>query len=308
MTAATGTGALTLTGSGGAASSAPSASGSLSLAASGTALRRVAMQGTAQVCRFDDGHGGIIGPSTVSLAILDDTLDSAPGPLSVNVSGANAGATLTFTVGVDTVWTDVADAYGNLQAATIELPLDLTAGTYSLVVTTVDNGTDSASFALSNDSEPLPGTLPGDTTPVPTSSAGQWVFQDLMPSGLGTWTLPVNPSSMTNPHFERNVTTRHATSPSQGQFAVAEAAFVTRPWRITGYYPDQDFYNKLLGFCGIRRRFYVQDHRERIWLVGVQSFTTTPRKRQSDAVSVDNDWAGSYDLTFTLYSQMPVTP
>lgn len=284
-----------------------SLSGTASFAAAADRYALKLLAGTAQRAAFQGGNGSIEGPPTVVLVILDDTIDKAPGPIRVSVTGANAGALLTFTVNTETVWNDVADVNGELTAATIDLPLDLMAGTYSMVVTTTDNGSDSVSFTLLYDPDPLPPTLPSDTGPATVpDSVGHWVFQDLMDGGLGSWVLPVNPTTMTNPHFERTVTTKHTTSASQGQFTVGEAVFAGRPWRITGYYPDQTFYNQLQQFADLRRRFYVHDHRGRVWKVGVQDLSTTPRNRQSDAVSSDNDWAGSYDLTFVLYSQTPI--
>lgn len=271
-----------------------------------TLVTPTAMQGTAQQCSFEGGIGGVTAPSKVDLVIMTPTLDAAPGPLVITCSGADPGAALTFTIGVDTIWTDVADVDGNLLATSIDLPLDMLAGTYTLVCTTTGNGSDSEDFVLTNDADPLPDPIPSDTDPIPVDSAGKWVFQDLMPGGLGDWVMPVNPTSMTNPHWEKNTTTNHTTSASTGRFVVAQGSYVGRPWRVTGYYPDEDSYKQLVAFAGIRRRFYVHDHRGRIWLVGVQTLSTTPRKRQSDAVSVDNDWAGNYDLTFVLYSQTPV--
>lgn len=281
---------------------------------SAVALRPLGVyaDGAAQTVEFRPGPGLLSTPPQVGLILLTSELPRSPGILQVRVTTVDPGAVLTFTVyaGIDSwlVWTDVADSSGELGLTSIDLPGDLFAGTYTLEVDTVNNGSDSASFVLVDDPEVYPVDATGDLPPeaVPASE-GRWVFQDLN-GALGSWIMPINPRTMTNPHFERNVQVRHTTSPYSGQYLVSEAGFTGKPWRLAGYCPDQAYYEKLVAYAGLQHRIYVIDHRGRAWKVGIQSLSIEPRKRQADDVDQNNDWAGEWSMDLVIYDQTPEVP
>lgn len=261
---------------------------------------RYEVNGSRQPLLLDGLPGLFAGPSPMSLAIVEPDLERAPSTLTVNLTGADYWTAVTFKIDGATVWTAETDFEGEFADFTIDIPGDLAAGTHTLSATTTPNGTVTADFTLAYDPLPLPAdSLDADAVAVP-GSEGSWVLQDLMPGGLGSWIMPYNPSTMTHPHFEREVQVRHTTSPSDGQFLASEGRFVGRPWRISGTYLDEEYYNQLVRYATIRRRFYIIDHRGRAWKVGVVALRTEPRRVP--------DWMGSWSMDLVIYDQAPAVP
>ena len=263
--------------------------------------------GTSQPLIFAMDPGILRVTSNLVLVILNPELERAPDLLEVVVSGANPDAELVFTIDGVEVWTDFADADGRLEEGTIPVPADAAAGSHTLVVTSVDNGSDSEDFDLLLSPEILPEIPDPDADPeLPPDSVNRWVLYDVAPSGLGAWVMPKNPDSMTPPHFDRTVAVRHTTAVDTGVFHVTESSMRSKPWRIGGYCPDQDYYDQLQAYADLNRRIWVIDHRRRAWKVAISGLTVEPRKRQSDEVSEDNDWAGKWEMSLTILDQTEI--
>lgn len=278
-------------------------------------LDSLALQGTSQVVEFRSGPGALFTPSQAEVIVLTPILQQAPCVLQFRVVNADPGAILTFSSynyfasEYVLLWTDVAGPDGDLDITSIDLPADFHADSYTLDLDTVNNGSSYDEYQILADPIAYPIDATGDEPPqlIP-DSAERWVFQDLHPSGIGSWVLPVNPGTMTNPHFERNVNVRHSTSPYGGQVLVGEGAFTGKAWRLSGYCPDKEYYDQLELYANLRRRLYVIDHRGRAWKCGVQALTVEPRKRQEAADGTFNDWAGNWTMDLVIYDQTPSDP
>lgn len=238
----------------------------------------------------------------LDLIILEPAQVQAPTYLPVSVSGAAPGATLTFEIDGDVVWTDEADADGILAAVEIPVPDTLAAGTWSVTASAgVMGDEDSEDFTLAMDPADFPtDPTPDSDPPVVPDRNGRWVLNDVADGGLGAWIMPVNPQAMTSPHFERAVNVKHTTAPETGAWSVSEAQVGTKPWKVSGYYPDEAYLDQLKAYADLKHRFLVYDHRDRVWVVVLNGLDHEPRKRQSDAVSPNNDWAGSWTMDLTI--------
>jgi hypothetical protein len=246
----------------------------------------------------------------ITLGVVDSPTidDELPTLLTVIVQGAGALETITFDLdGVD-FWTATTDANGDL---TEELPIEpqTTYGTKTLTATSPTKGSSSVTIDITN--LDAGGTAdPGiDAAPVLVAgSSGRWVLQDLMPGGIGSWVMPINPTSMTNPHVSKVVNVRSTTAPTTGRRHVSESNLGVVPWTLGGYCPNQDFSDQLNAYADLNRRIYVIDHRGRAWKCAVASLEITPRKRQLEDDGTPQDWAGDYRLVLDLLDQTFLTP
>lgn len=265
--------------------------------------------GTSQRLSVENGMGSVPVVTPVFISVLDPDLIRAPTSVQVAVGNADPGASLTFSIDGTDVWTDVADAEGFLGAS-IPVPGTTTAGSHTITVAAdgSSNGTDSDTFTLAFDPPANPVVRVADTDPVLIDgSVGHWVFQDLQPGGLGSWILPISPDSMSSPETDKTVDVAHTTA-STGQPHITGAPEVAKPWKVSGYCPNEDFYNHLMAYAAIPRRLYVIDHRGRAWVVAIESIDVQPRRRQSDNVSTTNDWAGTWTMQAYILDPEPRTP
>lgn len=264
--------------------------------------------GTAQVVNFANGMGAIPIVTPVSINVLDPDLIRAPTSVQVAVGNADPDEALTFTIDGTTVWTDVADSEGYLVAA-IPVPGTTMSGTHTVAVTAAVSGTDSDTFTVAFDPPANPVVRSPDANPVLVDgSEGRWVFQDLQPGGLGSWVLPINPTSMTSPFAEKQVAVAHTTAGSSGIHQLAVGPALATPWRVVGYCPDETFYNHLKDYEALPRRIYVIDQRGRAWTVAIESIAVETRRRQNDDVAPDNDWAGNWTMQAYILDETPKVP
>jgi hypothetical protein len=267
--------------------------------------------GETQSIPFVVGEGDLGVTPAIYVNVLDPTIERAPASLRVDVAAATPLGEVIFEVDGVEVWRATADVDGELPR--VPVPISRVAapaaGTYTLTVTDATTGVGSGTFVALRAPAALPAALPADVSPmIVPNSTGRWVLQDLAPGGLGSWVMPVNPQSMTSPHFERVVQFDHTTAVDTGQAHVSEGAVEARAWRLAGYYPDESYHDQLAAYAGLKRRFYVIDHRGRAWKVAARALSALPRKRQRDEVSQDNDWAGAWQLELVIYDQIPEVP
>ena len=242
------------------------------------------------------------------LMLLDTQLNRAPGPITVALIGGFANADVTFSVnGVD-LYTATLDTDGTLAPTSINLPDDLLAGTYTLVVSQTGSTAGSADFTLAHD-PPKFDTARGpdaQAVDVPGAAYGDrrhWVLQDLMPGGLGSWIMPISPAESSSPYFERQLASKSTTA---GRVMVTEGAQPPVEWTFSGLAPDEDFAGKLTAYVDLNRRCYVIDHRGRAFKVVFLGVDLRPRMRRNfNGTDIDG-----YDYTVTalVLDQDWVTP
>lgn len=230
------------------------------------------------------------------------------GTLTVFVQGAGPGEAVIFELTYDQVdytllATVLADTNGDIAEHDLFFPESNFTGSHYLRATTATHGeaTLEVQYVGGAGGTADPGE---DAAPelVPDAT-GRWVLQDLAIGGLGSWVMPINPTSQSSPHVHKTPNARSTTAPRTGRFHITQALGV-RQWSISGYCPNRAFHEKLTAYADLNRRFYVIDHRNRAWKVAAVSLDITPRKRQIEDGGTPQDWAGDYTLTFNLLDQV----
>jgi hypothetical protein len=254
-----------------------------------------------------DAPGGYIPtPGDLVIVAMDKLLRQAPTSLAVSVSGADVGEALTFKIDGTTVYTATAGAGGNLQQVSIAVPTG-NAGSHTVRVETSSRfGEDT--FTIQLDPAPNASNQGADTSPVaiPAALVGttrSWVFQDLMPGGLGSWVMPINPTAMTSPGIVKALSVEHSTAVQTGQYHIYQGGISPATWSFSGYCPDQDFYDHFRAYAALTRRFYIIDHRNRAWKVAITGLDMIARKRQLDETGAPQDWRHNYTVNAVIYQQ-----
>lgn len=274
----------------------------------------IAATGTTSIVTVTVSPGSPYTVYPIQLGVVDgdNILDDIEGTLTVFVQGAAPLEDVTFAIGEDPAYTDIgvltADANGDVGPADLFIPDLGVSGDLTLRATSPTGGFDTITITI-------PGGAGGtgdpgvDSPPVLIAgSAGRWVMQDLMPGGIGSWVMPINPKSMSNPHVAKTVGVRHTTALNTGQYAVAENTPDVVGWTIAGYCPDEAYHDKLTSYAELNRRIYVIDHRGRAWKCAVTGLEITPRKRQIENDGTAQDWAADYRMTFTITEPEFLTP
>lgn len=269
----------------------------------------VAVSGVAQRIDVGSGAGLPFTPDSPDLLIFDAEQWRPPTALTIAIFGGEPLTTWTLSIDAIEVYTVQIDAEGELNGVSIPVDDDkgFMAGEHILSAT--DGVTTlSATFTLARGSSSYPPAKVQDADPIflPESQVGdrfRWVMQDLMPGGLGSWIMPMNPMSMTPPHVRKNVVVTHTTSPAEGRVLINETHLPPIDWSFAGYCPNEDFYNKLQAYANLNRRFFIIDHRCRAWVVAGTGVEIKPRKRQREDGGTFNDWAGDYTFTAMLLEE-----
>lgn len=250
------------------------------------------------------------------LDVITPTFSTSPGVIRVNVVGGTPTSDLAFDLlGTTTTYanppgialgsnvaTYTADTSGNLYGATIPLPT-VSAGTYTIRVRDTTAGT-SVTDSVQVDADPItpPGTIAPDN-PIGTVTNGttvkSWTFKDPAPSGLGVYAFPINPVTMTTPHAPRNVTIEHTVALA-GHPLIWEGAYRANEWKFQGTVITQGFYDTLVAYAQLNRRFWITDHRNRAWVCSIEAIDWTKKRAPY------NDWAWDYDVTALIFDG-PVT-
>ncbi len=246
----------------------------------------------------------------MTLYILDPTLIQAPTSLTAVLSDGHPNTQVVFRIDGTVVYQTNTDGDGQLQPTSIPVPESVgAAGSHTLSATQVGSKTSSATFTLAKGPQLMPRVIGVDAEPVSIPGSNQasvqkWVLQDLMPGGIGSYILPVNPSTMSQPHFERVLSARHSTA-TTGQFHITGGGPAPVEWSFEGYCPTQEMHDKLLQFRDLNRRFYLIDHRKRAWKVTFISVDLRARLRQMGMNGVYTDWGHDYTVEALVYDQNP---
>ena len=236
-------------------------------------------------------------PSSTALQVSCEgrELDNATWRLRVSVYGAMARETVRFSVvGYPGVYTDVrVGTDGTVIGASVRLPGQLTPGTYLMNAYGLSShGTDSFSFKITHPAPSRPAPAPVDLPAyvVPQSGGVQrWVLQDLAPGGLGSWVMPINPTSASSPEPERYLTPEWTVA-ADGQAQVWEGMERGTDWEFTGTLLAQADVATLRSYAALTRRFYVIDQQLRARVVLVNQVDLTPLR------SVEHPWAHRYTV------------
>lgn len=268
---------------------------------------------------LSDDYEPPTGPPDLVVSILDDTVDRAPSALTVVLAGGAPNTPATISIDTVEITTVMLGDSGTLGSTSVPLSAALgAAGVHTLnVVQTLPDATTTtgyATFTVAEDPVPYPAAVaaaaPAVDVPeatVPGTPVRKWVLQDAMPGGLGSYVLPVNPKTMTSPHYEKALTARRSTAAVGGRFHVSEGAGVAKSWSFSGYAPTEAMIRKLIAFGRLNRRFYVIDHRGRAWQVVFNNVSAPLRLRQN-VNGVETDWGSDYTVTATILSQDWSTP
>lgn len=272
----------------------------------------VAISGAAQTAQSVAQEGIVDTPVPGYLIVLDPNLDRADTTVTVALGSFPVLVDVEFSIDgavLDDVVTT--DSNGDVDAFSVAVPRTYGAGVHTITAT-AGGILGSDTFTLARDPAEFPVNQTLDTDPVyiedalGTNGVHHWVLQDLMPGGLGSWVMPINPAAMANPHVRRTVGVAHTTT-VEGQPHVNESEPVL-DWEFSGFCPSKAFYDQLVAYSQLNRRFYIIDHRNRAWTVAFAELDMRPRKRTRDDAGNDNDWLHDYTAKVALYSQIPKVP
>ena len=256
-----------------------------------------------------DGGLQVLQQDAVAEAV-NAALYQAPTVLTFTVTGGWPADDVTVDVDGTVLLTTVLDSDGALAPTSVAIDATLgTVGSHTLTVTSLtgDPGY-TTSFPFTIEIAPPPDAVdPGadaDPVIVPGADTGtgvyKWVLQDLAPSGIGSYVFPANPLSMTSPHGARVLQQSHTTSAVTGQFHISEPGAVAQEWQFAGVCTTQAFYDKLVQFYELPRRFYLIDHRNRAWKVAFTSLDFKARKRTNLNGSL-TDWVHDYTVSALIF-------
>lgn len=267
--------------------------------------------GDVQTATAQTIDGKALAPVPATLLVFESELEQAPDTLTVAMANLVPFAEVTFTVDGLAVGTAEADGNGDITTLTLDIDRRFLAGAHT--VTGTSGGlVASAPFTLAQSPANFPAAQPQDDDPVVVegtvgaNGVHRWVLQDLAPGGLGSWVMPINPSSMSSPHVRKTVADQQTTAVN-GRSHLFEG-MAPLDWEASGFCPDREFYNKLVQFAQLPRRFYVIDHRGRAWTVSIAELDMRPRQRVKDSAGRSQDWLHDYSIKFVLYSQTPKLP
>lgn len=271
---------------------------------------QVAVAGSTQYVAAITNYGDPIIPGRLVLEIIDKSVEQAPTAIVVTVSEAIPDEQLIFRI--DNVEVARVRANGNGTLAMTSIPVyeeQGAKGVHQLSVSQQGILGDTETFYIERKPNLKPTVRGDDLSPVfvreslRSNGVRAWVLQDLMPGGLGSWVMPINPEEMDNPAFERSLSARHTTALDTGKFHVFEAGHVPLDWSFRGYAPTSQMHRMLRAFGDLKRRFYLHDHRGRAWIVSFTSVDLVPRVREQTIYGDLSDWVHDYTVTAVIYNQ-----
>lgn len=292
---------------------------STTLTLTGTGTGTLAMTGyevTGPLQLTGDGTTGVTGARDVvpemRLEVLDPVLNQAPTAITIMLFDARPKTVVTFNIDGTVIATRTANSSGGLGPLSLAVPESVgAAGTHTITATQAGSLTASATFTLRRAPVTAPRIVGPDADPVDIPGAltstgvRRWILQDLMPGGLGSYILPHNPTTMSDPHFEKLLEAMPTTSSVavSGQFHVFEGGEPPAEWQFSGYCPTQAMHDKLVAYAGLKRRFYIVDHRRRAWKTTIVSVDLTARRRQARDDGTLTDWAHDYTVNALVYDR-----
>lgn len=226
-------------------------------------------------------------PSTLIVRVYNPDISITPASLTVSVNEALGAEPIIFLVDGVEMLRVVPDSTGTAELVSVPLGA-MDAGDFTLTVQQGATSQGTAPFTVYQPYAPPPTRTGPDAPPVQVPGAIQpsgvrrWVFQDLMPGGLGSWVMPMNPEEMNTPAFSRELNVKGTTASVEqgGRFHITEDAFTPVPWEFSGYAPTEAMRETMEAFHNLNRRWYLHDHRGRAWKVISQDLNLEPRLTQ----------------------------
>lgn len=243
------------------------------------------------------------------LEVLDPTLIQAPTALTVMLTDAQPELDVVFAIDGTVVATITADSTGMVGPTSLNVSEDVgTIGSHTVTATQAGAVGASATFTLARNPRWQPINIGPDAEPVEIPAAQtstgvrRWVLQDLMPGGLGSYVMPINPTTMSTPHAEKALTAMHTTAIT-GVHYIFEGSDAPLEWEFSGYFPDRAMHDQLLAYVGLTRRFYLLDHRGRAWKVAFTNLDVRHRRRRPNPDGTWNDWTADYTVNAVVYDR-----
>jgi hypothetical protein len=253
----------------------------------------------------------------MTMNILDDELARTPNQVPVVISNGPPAATVEFTFDDDPTvrYTTLLNDYGATSMVSVpvhrmdpgEHVLHAKAGAWEAQddFTVLFKPTTPKSVGVDATPVEVPGALNAD-------GSRNWVLQDLMPGGLGSYVMPRNPVEMDRALVQRELAAAHTTSPS-GQHHIFEGNNPSFEWTFNGICFTQEDQEILYAYLGLNHRFYLIDHRNRAWVTALTDVQIVPRLRSEvilpgDPYSYQTDWLAEYTVTAIAYEDEYRTP
>jgi hypothetical protein len=242
------------------------------------------------------------------MVIPDNVIQRGPTAVTIILTEAAPLEDVTFDIDGTDVMTVATNTEGEIVA--LSLPVDealSTSGTHTITATQDGSISATATFSIVHDFSPVARAIIPDVDPIEipgaiTHGTRHWVLQDLSVGGLGSYVLPVSPSSWVAPHVRRQLDAVHTTA-RNGIFHVTESGDTAIEFSFRGYCPTQEMHDKLLAYGLLARRFYLIDHRNRAWVVAFTNVDLTARRRQRGLDGSVTDWGHDYTVSALAYSQ-----
>lgn len=229
----------------------------------------------------------------VSITVEDAEVLNTPAYLDVRVGDGEADEIVSFDLYGDAgVWIGLAtatlDAYGGVLTS-IPLPAVPT-GLYVMQVIGSVSTTGYAEFTVLE--PPLDDDV-DDEASVPdlpeATDDHHWRFVDTTVGSTYEYTMTRNPQKWTNPSkplfLEHDVTTA-----PDGNILAWQGADRSWTFEFSGYIDTQAEYEALEFWAGLRRRFWLIDHRNRARYVTFEQFDARPR------IVPNKPWAHDYTM------------
>lgn len=244
------------------------------------------------------------------IEVLDPTLERAPTSATVALMGGYPDTPVDFYIDGDWVASAYTDGDGQLEPLSIPVAEPLGSGSHTVTAEQEGSNSPTATFSLKYDPNLALVAIGPDADPVDVPGSvtdhgtRKWIFQDLMPDGLGSWVMPINPADMTSPFVENALQSRHTTSRADGQWHISQGGTIPREWTFSGRLFDKESYEQLQAYRGLNRRFYIIDHRGRAW-ISVITDIDWDFDLQKNFNGEQTNWAAKYQATVTTFNQDP---
>lgn len=230
----------------------------------------------------------------IRLNVLTPTIPRVPYGVNVSLDGAEPHVEVYFTTTghVGNLGMIIADDTGIITLGTVAIPASVPPGSQTLTATQ-GLASDSQSYFIGAEFSGRPGDLDADDDPGLSALGGdvvRWRFKD--PLGE-TYTFARNPSTWVEPLIDRQLTVEHTTASEAGQPLIWEGGEQGTQFTFEGYVDTQEQYEAMNRFLALRHRFWLTDHRNRIWSVVLHQIDWTPRRNQGV------DWSFDYSATAT---------
>lgn len=220
----------------------------------------------------------------------------SPGASIVNGAGFTPGLQATVTVPGTAVSVAVSvDSSGSFSVQ-LDVP-SLAPGSWTVVASTpVEAATASLQITRQSiaDETPADDPVPAVTWPQPVGGVMKWVLKESQPGGM-EYVFDINPDSMTSPYAPRQYTVDRTVA-AQGVAFAWEGGFRAHEWQFSGTLLSQDQYDALVAFYNVGRRFWLRDHRTRIWTVTFADLDLVPLRK------VGQPWAHRYTVKALIYA------